>query len=214
VSVRRAGRPVGVRAILAHGGGRRPRRGGPLALALGVLLAAGYSFLGPPDPVDRVLHSRESKPGASPAGEAGELLRGRVVKVSDGDTVTVLRGREQVKVRLLGIDAPEKSQPFGDACRRKLAEAVAGKEVALPAGKRDRYGRVLGTLVLDGRDLNLRQIEEGCAWHYKQFARDQEPEDRERYAAAEVEARRTKRGLWQDGKRQAPWDYRRENRRR
>jgi len=145
------------------------------------------------------------------------ILTGRVVKVSDGDTVTVLEERDgdktQVKVRLDGIDAPEKSQPFGDYCRKNLAAKVAGKEISVRVRKLDRYGRSIGNIQSkDGGSVNLQQVKEGCAWFYRQYAREHERGERELYEAAEAKARAEKVGLWKDKEPEAPWEYRRKSR--
>ena len=118
---------------------------------------------------------------------------GQVVKVSDGDTLTVLdSSKTQHKIRLHGIDAPEKKQAFGKASRKFLAGLVANREVRVAWSKRDRYQRILGTVFVDGKDANLEMLKAGMAWHYKKF--DSTPA----YAQAESEARAAKRGLWQD----------------
>ena len=120
-------------------------------------------------------------------------LVGRVVKVADGDTITVLdAANNQHKIRLQGIDAPEKGQAFGKASGRFLSGLVAGREVRVAWTKRDRYGRILGTVFVDGKDVNLEMLKAGFAWHYKKF--DSTPA----YAQAESEARAAKRGLWQE----------------
>jgi endonuclease YncB( thermonuclease family) len=95
-----------------------------------------------------------------------EILRGKVVKIADGDTLTVLdKSNRQHKVRLIGIDAPERKQPFGTVSRQNLADLVFGKEVAVEWHKQDRYQRVLGKVLLDGQDVNLKQVKAGLAWH-------------------------------------------------
>jgi endonuclease YncB( thermonuclease family) len=97
-----------------------------------------------------------------------ETLNGRVVKIADGDTVTILdESNRQHKVRLVGIDAPERKQPFGTVSRQHLAGLVFGKTVAMRWQKRDRYQRILGKVLVDGQDVNLEQIKAGLAWHYK-----------------------------------------------
>lgn len=137
----------------------------------------------------------------------------RVVGVTDGDTLTVLdRDYIQHKVRLSGIDAPEKSQPFGQVSRQHLASLVFGKTVTVDAYKEDRYGRTIGKVLLDGADANLAQVRAGLAWHYKQYEREQEAEDRRTYASTESEARDERRGLWKDPRAMAPWEYRRARR--
>ena len=136
-------------------------------------------------------------------------LRGRVVAVSDGDTVTVLDAdRHQYKVRLAGIDAPEKAQPFSQASKISLSDQIFGREVAVTWDKRDRYGRIIGKISVDHRDVCLEQIRRGMAWHYKQYARDQAPDDRGVYAEAEVAARAARLGLWHDVASVPPCEWR------
>lgn len=140
-------------------------------------------------------------------------LTGRIVAISDGDTVTLLdRVNRQHKIRLVGIDAPEKNQPFGSRSRQHLADLVFRKEVEADCPKTDRYGRSLCKIEVEGRDANLAQIEAGLAWHYKTYQRDQRPADRQRYARAEEEARRARHGLWSERDPQAPWDFRKARR--
>ena len=134
-------------------------------------------------------------------------LRGRVVAVSDGDTVTVLDAeRHQHKVRLAGIYAPEKAQAFGQASKISLSDQIFGREVAVTWDKRDRYGRIIGKISVDHLDVCLEQVRRGMAWHYKQYARDQAPDDRVTYAEAEVAARAARAGLWRDVAPVAPWE--------
>ncbi|MEY2619149.1 MAG: Thermonuclease precursor [Pseudomonadota bacterium] len=147
------------------------------------------------------------------AGAAADTLAGRVVGVSDGDTVTVLDANKRThKIRLLGIDSPEKKQPFGERAKQSLSDLVYDKQVSVEGGKQDRYGRALGKIVLDGQDINLEQVRRGMAWHYKQYARDQSPQDRMAYAEAETAARQQRVGLWQDAQPVPPWSFRREGR--
>ena len=121
----------------------------------------------------------------------------KVVKVTDGDTVNVLdQTKTQHKIRLGGIDAPERSQDFGRKSTENLAGYVAGKYIEVEYSKRDRYGRIVGKLVKDGRDINLLQVKDGFAWHYKQYQNDQSASDRALYSAAEIEARGKATGLW------------------
>ncbi len=142
-----------------------------------------------------------------------EVLVGRVIAVADGDTVTVLdAARQQHRIRLVGIDAPERGQAFGNRARQHLADRVFQREVQVEYDKRDRYGRILGKIVLDGEDINLMMVRDGMAWHYRQFQRDQRPADRTLYADAEREARAAGRGLWADAHPQPPWEFRRQNR--
>jgi micrococcal nuclease len=129
-------------------------------------------------------------------------LNGKVVSVTDGDTITVLVGREQVKVRLDGIDAPERRQAFGNASREKLAGLVFEQDVKVITKGKDRYGRTIGVVVAGERSVNLQMIEAGLAWHYVEYSKDAE------LARAEREARAAKRGLWTDQSPVAPWEFR------
>jgi endonuclease YncB( thermonuclease family) len=133
---------------------------------------------------------------------------GKVVSVTDGDTIKVLdSSNTQHKVRLTGIDAPERGQPFGTASKDSLASMVAGKEVVVESSKNDRYGRVLGKVWVQpsdcptcGKTLDAShaQILEGMAWWYRYYAKEQSPEDRGRYESAEDKAKARKWGLWAD----------------
>ena len=121
----------------------------------------------------------------------GAELIGVVTKVSDGDTVWVtVNGCRREKVRLNRIDAPESDQPYGKAAAERLKELVSGKSVCVVYEDTDRYGRILGTVHLEGTDINLQMLSEGCAWHYKYY------DTTKSYADAESEARFAKRGLW------------------
>ena len=93
---------------------------------------------------------------------------GKVVRIADGDTVTVLDVfKVQHKVRLTGIDAPEREQPFGSRSKQSLNNMVFSKTVTVKTDKRDRYGRELGKVLINGMDVNREQIRRGMAWHYK-----------------------------------------------
>jgi endonuclease YncB( thermonuclease family) len=141
-------------------------------------------------------------------------LSGKVVGISDGDTVTVLDAeRRQHRIRLAGIDAPEKRQPFGQRSKEHLSRLVFGREVVVEIGKTDRYGREVGRILTGGLDANLEQVREGFAWHYKAYAREQSTSDRRQYAEAEEGARTSTRGLWRDVSPVPPWEWRRLSRR-
>ena len=140
-----------------------------------------------------------------------QTLTGRVVSVADGDTITVLDSSEtQHRIRLEGIDAPELHQAFGSRSKQNLSELVYGKDVTVVYYKTDQYGRLVGKILLDGRDINLEQVRAGMAWHYKQYESEQSPADRELYAKAEDEARAAHRGLWIDPNPVEPSEFRRE----
>jgi len=136
-------------------------------------------------------------------------LVGRVVSVHDGDTVKVLdAGKVQHNIRLAGIDAPELNQAFGRVSQRHLSAAIHGKAVVVRWAKHDKYGRIVGTILLDGQDVNLDQVRAGLAWHYKRYEQEQPPAERVTYANAETEAHAAHMGLWQDAKPVPPWEYR------
>lgn len=140
-------------------------------------------------------------------------IEGTVVGVSDGDTLTVLdSARLQHKVRLAGIDAPEKGQPFGTRAKQSLSECAFGRNVSVVGDKLDRYGRLVGKVVVGGADCNLLQVQRGLAWHYKRYQSEQPAQDRIAYSQAEDQAREHRAGLWHDPAPLAPWEYRRERR--
>lgn len=141
---------------------------------------------------------------------SAETITGRVVGVTDGDTLTVKDASDQqFKVRLSGIDAPEKGQPFGNQAKESLSEMVFRKQVVVESNKEDRYRRKVGKVQHEGKDVNLEQVKRGMAWHYTAYAKEQAPADREAYASAEAEARALRRGLWREGTPSAPWEIRR-----
>lgn len=138
---------------------------------------------------------------------------GRVVGVSDGDTITVLvDNHDRLKVRLAGIDAPEKSQPFGSVSKKSLSDQVFGKTVNIESNKKDRYGRFLGRVIFNGTDVCLEQIRSGMAWHYKRYSNEQSESLRREYADAESQARQLKIGLWSEPTPVAPWEFRHQGR--
>lgn len=137
--------------------------------------------------------------------------RWSVVSVTDGDTITVLTAeKKQHKIRLLGIDAPEKTQAFGQRSKQALSDLVYKKEVTIEYKEQDRYKRYLGKVLVDGKDANLEQVKAGMAWWYRQYKRSQTPEDQKAYADAEAVARGGKVGLWADKEPVPPWEFRRQ----
>jgi endonuclease YncB( thermonuclease family) len=136
-------------------------------------------------------------PSLAPSGP--QTLTGRVVAIADGDTITLLdSANTQHRIRLEGIDAPETHQAFGEQSSQSLSGMIFGKDVTVTYQKIDQYGRLVGKIILDGKDINLEQVKAGMAWHYKFYEDEQTPEDRELYGKAEAEARAARRGLWQD----------------
>jgi endonuclease YncB( thermonuclease family) len=128
-----------------------------------------------------------------------DVLIGQVTGVSDGDTIALLdANKTQHKIRLAGIDAPEKAQAFGQASKKSLSDIIFQKQVTVYWEKSDKYQRILGKVTLNGQDVCLEQVKLGMAWHYKQYQRDQSQEDRTKYTLAEKEARANRIGLWAD----------------
>lgn len=133
-----------------------------------------------------------------------EVLTGKVVSIADGDTFTMLDvNNKQRKIRLYGIDAPEKRQPFGNVSKKRLSELVFGKEVRIEIRSADRYKRIVAIVYADTLNINETMIDEGMAWHFTRY--DQNPA----WTALEARARTNKSGLWKDAHPVAPWEWRR-----
>lgn len=129
----------------------------------------------------------------------------KVVGVTDGDTITVLRGSQQTKIRIWGIDSPEMGQPFGKTAKAAASKLLFGEWVTFEPGEKDRYGRTLSKVTMaDGRDFGAVMIASGYAWHYVQYA----PRETT-YADLQELAKTKKRGLWVDEAAVAPWEWRR-----
>ena len=124
----------------------------------------------------------------------------KVIKISDGDTITVLSGKEQTKVRLYGIDAPEKKQDYGQRSKQFLASLIAGQVVEVEPKGKDRYKRTLGTIYYKGQDINAQMVLNGYAWAYVKYSRI--------YVDHGRLARENKRGLWQSSDSTPPWEWR------
>lgn len=139
-----------------------------------------------------------------------ETITGRVVGVSDGDTLTLLSsGGQQVKVRLSGIDAPERKQAFGERAKRGLSDLAFGQSVVAECPKIDRYARSVCLVTVNGTDVGLEQIKSGMAWWYRQYGREQTTEDRRQYEDAELNSRALHVGLWSQPYPISPWEWRR-----
>lgn len=139
-----------------------------------------------------------------------ETITGSVVGVSDGDTLTLLTSTErEVRVRLSGIDAPEKRQIFGERAKRELSDLAFGRSVIAECPKIDRYGRSICVVTVDGTDVGLEQIKNGMAWWYRQYEREQTIENRRQYEDAELNSRARRIGLWSEARPIPPWEWRR-----
>lgn len=146
---------------------------------------------------------------ASQGNSVEVVIEGKVIRVSDGDTIAVLdKDNKTHKIRFQGIDAPESKQDFGQVSKENLSKMVFGKQVTVIYSKLDKYGRVVGKVLLDGRDVNIEQVKAGLAWHYKKYESEQPPEDRLTYAEAERQARTARLGLWKDANPTLPGDWR------
>lgn len=138
-----------------------------------------------------------------------QRLSGLVVRIVDGDTIDILNSEHTLsRVRLQGIDAPEKSQPFGDLSGDHLATLINGKDITIEWRKRDRWGRIVGKILFAGDDVCLEQVKSGFAWHFKRYENEQSEEDRQLYAEAERAARCQKIGLWSGSNQTPPWEIR------
>lgn len=136
-------------------------------------------------------------------------FEGKVVGVSDGDTITVLdSNRVQHKIRVAGIDAPEKGQDFGVKAKEYMSGLVFDKTVNLPEAKIDKYGRTVSRVLVGNTDAGIEMIKAGLAWHYKKYEIEQLPADRVSYGSAEIKARNEHIGLWSQGTPIRPEDYR------
>ena len=155
-----------------------------------------------------------------------KTLQGKVIKVADGDTVTIVDDKDfKYRIRLAGIDAPEKDQPYGNESTKSLKWLVYGRRITVEYSKFDRYGRIVGKVFISPRgdmfclavdcigkvDVGLKQINAGLAWHYKSYESEQLTADRRLYSSAERVARKKKLGLWNDKKLTPPWQWRRAN---
>lgn len=128
---------------------------------------------------------------------------GQVVGVSDGDTITVMHHDKGERIRLYGIDCPEKKQPFGKRAKQFTSNMVFGKIVEVSPGTTDRYGRTIAWVYVNGNCLNEELLKAGLAWHYKRYSSEK------RLADLESEAKQGKVGSWSHPKPIAPWDFRR-----
>jgi endonuclease YncB( thermonuclease family) len=139
---------------------------------------------------------------SQPSTDPPKPFTGKVVGVTDGDTITVLHDRQPHKIRLEGIDAPESGQAFGTKAKQVLSAKIFDKEVKIVWRSRDKYKRILGHVYDGEKNINLEMVKEGYAWHYVRYSKDAE------LAKAEREAKEAKRGLWADAKPIPPWEFR------
>lgn len=127
----------------------------------------------------------------------------KVISVYDGDTVTVMRGENKFRIRLYGIDAPEMKQEYGKESRDYLRGLISNKTVRIESKGKDRYGRTIGKIHYNGQDINKKLLENGYAWYYRQFAKDEKS-----YEKATTVAQQNRRGIWKNKENLEPWKYR------
>ena len=153
---------------------------------------------------------KEIKPKVTQVKAATECtLPGKVIRVVDGDTVYVLDSKKkQHKIRMAGIDAPEKGQPYSKAATKYLKTLVAGKDVCIEWYKKDRYKRLIGVVLYNNQDVNYQMVLKGYAWHFKKYQKEQKPADRTLYAKAQTNSRLSVIGLWQEPDPIKPGDWR------
>ena len=137
-----------------------------------------------------------------PLSVQAETFSAKVIAVMDGDTVMVLRGGQKLKVRMANIDAPEKDQTFGRQSRDSLLEMVGKKQVQIDSQAVDQYGRIVGLISVDGRNVNQEQVKRGMAWEYSHYHSDKT------YIGLQSDAQQARRGLWTQTSPQAPWQWR------
>ena len=133
----------------------------------------------------------------------GKEIHGKVVKIADGDTFTMVFENDfEVRVRLNGIDCPERSQPFSKKAKQTLSDFIFGKMVVVQYTKKDSYGRVIGDVFVDDLHINNEMVKLGMAWHYKRFSHDIQLD------SLENDARNNKIGLWSEKSPIPPWEWR------
>lgn len=158
----------------------------------------------PTEPASREADIVDARPGTAPAS----AVTGLATRITDGDTFTLqYSSLEDERVRLHGIDAPERNQPHGPAAGAELARLIEGREVRVELVDRDNYGRLVGRVWIDDVDINLAMVEGGHAWWYEFYA-----QDRRDLELAEEAARRAQRGLWAQRNPVPPWEWRRNQR--
>ena len=175
-------------------------------------LTSGFSLSQKPTYTTSISTNRQIAPGSDPGNQIDEiylLVEGRVKTVVDGDTIKVeAKDGTLYLIRMQGVDAPELKQEYGESSRKKLIDSILGKEVTVIVRKKDSSGNYIGTVYSGGQDINLKQIETGSAWHFKQKGYEQREEYQKFYERAELSARSERKGLWKDKNPVAPSDYR------
>lgn len=166
--------------------------------------------------IERTTTGLAKTPDANPGKTDGDIswsasahdMSGRVVKIADGDTLTIIDAdRVKHKVRLFGIDTPERDQSYYRSATNALSVLVSDRIVGIDVKDTDSYGRTVGVVYIDGRSVNLQMVRSGHAWWYKRYAGRNQP-----LREAEEHARASKLGLWAAPNPTAPWEWRRQHR--
>lgn len=173
------------------------------ALAVLLLIVGGVKF-GVFSRLLAPLVQRNSRSMTAAAARLPKSLTGRVTQIADGDTLTIVADRQQHRIRLWGIEAPERKQSFGQQAKQGLDEKVFHRTVRVVVKQRDEQGQLVGVVMLDGRNVNLEMVHDGFAWWYPHAA--PKAVDIEQ---AEQDAKLAGRGLWVDKEAVPPWEYRR-----
>ncbi len=142
---------------------------------------------------------------------SADTLTGHVVGITDGDTLTLLVARQQYKIRIAGIDSPERHQAWGDRSKTNISRLAFNQMAVADCPKVDRWGRKICKVTVNAVDIGMEQIKDGMAWWYRKYANEQSPEDRSAYESSELMAKLQRLGLWGDTNPVPPWDFRRKD---
>lgn len=180
-----------------------------------IIALSGFEYLetgqlnwtkAPLNAAGNVFYDLEETPATLPLGTAGELeFSGRVTSITDGDTLRIINslGESQI-IRLYGIDAPERDQPYGTQATNALRQKLSNSQISIVQQDIDDYGRIVGTIFLNERNINQEMVVQGHAWWYEFFA----PDNRE-LGLAQSEAQNSKLGLWRSPNPMDPYEWRR-----
>lgn len=191
----------------------RRSRGGiwPRRLALASLL--GWAALAATLPAPRLAAAQPTSGVSAGRAAVEPPFTARLQHLSDGDSFIVrTEDARRLTIRLVGIDAPEKAQAYGDDSRRSLRDAIEGQTLTILPVKRDPYGRLVARVFVGDKDVALEQVRTGLAWHYRRYESDQTPSERREFSVAEQHAREAGIGLWADPSPLPPWRYREQQR--
>ncbi len=193
--------------------GSVPHRAGQDAIRRKLLIAAPVLVLASCGGLSLSLPAFATARSSAPRFSNGQIFEARALGVDDGDSFVVrLADGQRARIRLAGIDAPEKSQPWSGAARNRLSALLANRLLKLTVLKTDRWERAVARVDADGIDVSLAMLESGLAWHFARYDRDLPVALARRYAAAEQVARRERAGLWRETDPEPPWAFRQRSR--